>query len=220
MSKTLSSALVALLLVGCSASSNPCTAGASAPCACSDGRSGAQVCGADGVFNACMCTVNGTGGGTSAGGGAAGNSAGGVAGGVVGDGGASTVTVVVVLKWVWFESNTTCLGSPVTCGVVNTCPPSNCDCISCSGGAGCLPSTITPKCCTVSATIAEADLSRLVQDYPTCRLTQTSPRTYDLDCPTSSTSNTYWTYDNTKVRGTDHRYAEDAMCRWTLPYAL
>ena len=33
-----------------------CIAGASLPCACTDGRSGAQVCGDDGRLGACVCT--------------------------------------------------------------------------------------------------------------------------------------------------------------------
>lgn len=220
-----------LLALGCAGASSRCIVGASAACACTDGRSGAQVCGTDGFFNACICDNSkldgGTGGGPTAGGSATGggntagggNSAGGAAGGAAVDGGTEILSVVVVFKWVWFESTTTCAGGPVTCTVVNTCPPSNCDCIGCASGQGCLPSVITPKCCAVSATILEADLARLVRDYPTCRLTQTSPRTYDLDCPASSTSNTYWTGIYMKVRGIDPKYTQDATCRWSLPYA-
>lgn len=215
-----------LLALGCAGASTRCTTGASVPCACTDGRSGAQVCGSDGAFNTCVCkdatAGGGAGGGTVGGGSAAdgGNATGGgTAGGAVADGGAGSLAVVVVFKWVWFESSTTCAGGPVTCMVVNACPPSNCDCVGCASGQGCIPSVITPKCCAVSATILEADLSKLVQDYPTCRLNQTSPRTYDLDCPASSTSNTYWTGIYMKVRGADLKYTQDATCRWSLPYA-
>ena len=44
-----------LTLLGC-ASNNTCVFGASAPCACSDGRSGAQFCTAAGTFASCVCT--------------------------------------------------------------------------------------------------------------------------------------------------------------------
>ena len=48
------------LCVACSSSAptspTGCLAGASLPCACTDGRAGAQVCGDDGRLGACVCT--------------------------------------------------------------------------------------------------------------------------------------------------------------------
>ncbi len=51
------------LAIGCGAGGQRCTPGQSIACACSDGRSGAQVCEGDGTYAACECgSVNGTGG--------------------------------------------------------------------------------------------------------------------------------------------------------------
>jgi hypothetical protein len=55
-------ALVALALLGCSSEPSSalpapeCTPGASLPCACADGRSGAQVCRDDRALEACRCS--------------------------------------------------------------------------------------------------------------------------------------------------------------------
>ena len=49
---------VALALLGaasCTDVESTCTPGRSAPCTCSDGLSGAQVCLDEGVFAACEC---------------------------------------------------------------------------------------------------------------------------------------------------------------------
>jgi sugar lactone lactonase YvrE len=53
----------ASLFFGCSAATslNTCVAGASASCACTDGRTGAQVCNAGGAFDACVCASEGSG---------------------------------------------------------------------------------------------------------------------------------------------------------------
>ncbi len=70
-SRLLGLTLVAALVAACSPSSitppdggfdatvnNPprCIAGASAACGCTDGRTGAQICGTDGVYQTCQCT--------------------------------------------------------------------------------------------------------------------------------------------------------------------
>ena len=46
--------LVGVLIAGCNEKSR-CVEGASQACACADGRSGAQVCQANGTFGACAC---------------------------------------------------------------------------------------------------------------------------------------------------------------------
>jgi hypothetical protein len=54
--------LVAVALGACQTTSvqMTCVPGASAACACTDGRAGAQLCGKDGTFEACVCvTVDG-----------------------------------------------------------------------------------------------------------------------------------------------------------------
>lgn len=47
-------AWLGVVLVGCGSSAD-CVAGRSEPCACADGRSGAQTCLPDGTFAACVC---------------------------------------------------------------------------------------------------------------------------------------------------------------------
>jgi hypothetical protein len=48
-------ALLAVLLASCSSASSTCVPGASSDCACTDGSRGAQVCGSDHTFGACVC---------------------------------------------------------------------------------------------------------------------------------------------------------------------
>jgi hypothetical protein len=56
--------LSASLGLGCSGNSDTqavpeqCTIGASVACACTDGRTGAQVCLADHTLGACLCTTD------------------------------------------------------------------------------------------------------------------------------------------------------------------
>ncbi len=45
-----------VVLAGCGGGSSLCVVGESISCACTDGRTGAQVCQADGTFGACACT--------------------------------------------------------------------------------------------------------------------------------------------------------------------
>jgi hypothetical protein len=53
-------ALLVAALAACDGShQSACVPGASSPCTCTDGRSGAQLCGPDGTFGACMCTGGG-----------------------------------------------------------------------------------------------------------------------------------------------------------------
>src|SRR6185369_12026360 len=82
--------VLCLLLVACEAGTPMtdggaphCVPGASAPCACSDGKTGAQVCKSDGTFEVCVCTssstsnnsmVGGTTGGSTTGGSTTGGS--------------------------------------------------------------------------------------------------------------------------------------------------
>lgn len=47
--------MVMLACAGCDGGPSACTPGMSIACACSDGRTGAQVCNADGTFGICMC---------------------------------------------------------------------------------------------------------------------------------------------------------------------
>jgi hypothetical protein len=53
-SPSISPLILAAGLLACG-SSNPCTAGASAACSCTNGQSGAQMCQANGTFAACTC---------------------------------------------------------------------------------------------------------------------------------------------------------------------
>jgi hypothetical protein len=90
-------ALATVSLLAACGSSNPpgnrCVPGVSAACTCSNGNTGAQICGDDGKFGACSCT-GGTGsggssgsGGTTGGGGATGSGGRGGGGGAGGGGG-------------------------------------------------------------------------------------------------------------------------------------
>lgn len=73
------------VLAGCR---DTCVNGESQECACTDGRSGAQVCRSDGFFDPCVCSgVPGTGGGAPAGGGTGGFGGGTGLGGGTGFGG-------------------------------------------------------------------------------------------------------------------------------------
>ncbi len=73
---------------GSSTTNNTCVAGASAQCTCSNGKTGAQVCGCDGTFGVCSCMGStGTGGGTGSGGVTGGGTGG--RGGANGSGGAN-----------------------------------------------------------------------------------------------------------------------------------
>ena len=54
--------VVIVQLVGCSGG-NSCIVGMSSPCACPDGRMGAQVCNASGGYDACVCSGGMDGGG-------------------------------------------------------------------------------------------------------------------------------------------------------------
>jgi hypothetical protein len=132
---------------------------------------------------------------------------------------AAPATVVVAFSWVYFETSHPCYGAPVTCGSPGACPPTNCTCQACVSPP-CIQVTITPHCCSPTATIRESDLVQLVRDYPTCALAQTSPSTYTLKCPMSSKTNTYWTFNDSKFSGDDVKYATDRTCTWSLPYAL
>lgn len=71
---------VAAALAGCGGKNDRCVPGASAPCACASGQTGAQTCKADGTYDVCRCEVGngGTGGG---GGSGAGGDMGGASGG-------------------------------------------------------------------------------------------------------------------------------------------
>ncbi len=52
--------LICFLSLACStANNNPCAVGSSAPCACSNGSAGAQVCGENGTFGQCSCDDQG-----------------------------------------------------------------------------------------------------------------------------------------------------------------
>ena len=86
---TVCSTATICLGVACSSGSgsSKCTTGASSFCACTDGRTGAQVCAADGTLSTCTCSgaAGGPGGGTA--GGMGGGSAGGGSGGSGGSGG-------------------------------------------------------------------------------------------------------------------------------------
>ena len=53
-----------MLLAGCSPTGG-CISGQSAACSCADGRSGAQICAADGTFGACVCGSQDGGAGTA-----------------------------------------------------------------------------------------------------------------------------------------------------------
>lgn len=50
--------LCGVMAVGCGPSTATCVPGQSAACACTNGAAGAQVCGADGHFLACICEVD------------------------------------------------------------------------------------------------------------------------------------------------------------------
>jgi len=55
LTSALCACALALLLAGCGDDDAGCLSGASIACTCTDGRSGAQTCGADGTFAACAC---------------------------------------------------------------------------------------------------------------------------------------------------------------------
>src|SRR4051812_4089451 len=46
-----------LFLAACPERALPCVSGATAACSCTDGRTGAQTCGAGGSFGACACAA-------------------------------------------------------------------------------------------------------------------------------------------------------------------
>jgi len=78
---------------GCGGGGSPsqCTVGASVACACTDGRTGAQVCKADHTLSACTCTGGGTAGASGSSGTGGGSGTGGASGtaGATGNGGAA-----------------------------------------------------------------------------------------------------------------------------------
>lgn len=130
-------------------------------------------------------------------------------------------TGVVSLRWLYFDSTANCSFSPVTCPSTATCPVAGaCHCQTCATPGACQPYTITPTCCATTATIALADVAKLVQDYPECPLSQTSPTTYALDCNGNADPDVYWTFDGSKSRGRSPKYTTDKGCKWDLPYAF
>jgi hypothetical protein len=56
-------ATVVSISTACGGGSTPCVPGESKACACTNGRSGAQGCGDDGTFQACVCDSGSGGGG-------------------------------------------------------------------------------------------------------------------------------------------------------------
>lgn len=89
--------LAAAVVGGCGSKNDRCVPGASAPCACAGGQTGAQTCKADGTYDVCQCDVAGIGGNGSGGddggtstGGSSGGDGGSSSGGSGGDGGTAT----------------------------------------------------------------------------------------------------------------------------------
>lgn len=173
-----------------------CVPGQQTACACPGGGSGVQVCDTGGAsFRGCECTTDERDGGADAG----------DAGYEDAGADAPPPTVIVAFQWSYVS-----IGGGGQCTGAISCAacPGLTEC-TCAGGSA----AVRPAfCCSASATIVEADLSTLVQDYPACTLEQTSPTTYALSCAAPSAK-----YDGvTQVEGIPHIN----QCTWSLPYAV
>jgi hypothetical protein len=129
--------------------------------------------------------------------------------------------VTIVFNWVHFEGTSPCQESPACANP--GCNAVSCTCRTCATPP-CQPYTLVEKCCNSAAKIRPDALSTLATDYPLCDLRQTSPMTYALDCAWNDNPPQYWTSNPVDpwqvVEGAKFKYTNDAMCEWTLPYAV
>jgi hypothetical protein len=129
--------------------------------------------------------------------------------------------VAVAMRWVYFTLGVSC-AQPIACTDSAVCPASSsCTCVTCANPPTCIPSEITAHCCVQTGKIDASSVGQLVTDYPACKLTQTSPSTYALDCGLASGPSEYFTGGggNTKVSG-GQKYTDDPGCAWTPPYLV